>query len=132
MSQSTPAHKQVIEVDVKGQHQPGSSPEVKHRLSSTPPRALSTEQIEANLKNAEVNRESYLDQRREKAQTENKKLIDHLERVEKQTEELNKKLQAEQEQAERNREALLQQKVEKGHAEVAHAKEVSARMKASQ
>eukprot|EP01110_Echinostelium_bisporum_P005230 TRINITY_DN22838_c0_g1_i1.p1 TRINITY_DN22838_c0_g1~~TRINITY_DN22838_c0_g1_i1.p1 ORF type:complete len:136 (-),score=71.10 TRINITY_DN22838_c0_g1_i1:91-498(-) len=125
---------QAFEIDIKGHHEAGSSPQIKHKLESdSPSKQLTKEQIDENLRNAEENRNKILEIRKERAGQDGERVEERVKEVEssnsEKQKELEQKIKDDQKKAEEKREAQLEEIRSKNRAEVEHAKEVAAKAK---
>jgi len=122
----------VIEVDIKGNYQAGHSPQIKHKLeheATSPTKTISKEEIAESLRNAGDNRAKILDIKKEKAGQESERVSENLQKQEQKRSELDKKIKDEIQHAETLREQHLDSIRAKASADVAHAKEVAAKVK---
>eukprot|EP01113_Clastostelium_recurvatum_P029374 TRINITY_DN3543_c0_g1_i4.p2 TRINITY_DN3543_c0_g1~~TRINITY_DN3543_c0_g1_i4.p2 ORF type:complete len:152 (+),score=44.64 TRINITY_DN3543_c0_g1_i4:64-456(+) len=120
-----------FDVDIKGEHQAGQSPPIKHRLEQTSPRGKTQAEIDSAQRVAEFNRERALGEIRDKAHSETEKVKTTVERNERDSEEMGRKLDAKLDAASSKHDQHIQSIKDKNAEEVAHAKEVAARVKAS-
>jgi len=119
-------------VDIKGHHEAGQSPQIKHKLESESDLAgkqLTKEQIEESLRNAEENRTKILDIKKEKAGQEMERVSEAHERLETKRTELEQKIKDDIQTHDEHREKHLEEVRTQAAAEVAHAKEVAARVR---